>query len=630
MRPRVEEGGILKLHPEKGWGWWITVFQTAWRYCTSEAGSKPALQFMEQTGFLREVQVRFFQPNNRPRFSFAFGCVAILLFTSARLMAADAPAMPPASAKVIEFERDIWPILEASCLKCHGAERPKSRFSLMTREAALKGGDNGVAIIPGDSAGSPLIQFAARMEAEMEMPPVGKGEPLTAEQVGLLRAWIDQGANWSEKVGAPKFTFTLTPSFRWINVSGNERQFREHHWTGDDWTGGIQEFKFEEPLRLGERFSVEGSALAGVEEYRLRLSYDKSDRGFVRGGFEQYRRYTGDGGGYFEPYGAGPYQLNRDLEMRVGRAWIDFGLTLPDRPRLVFGYEYQFKKGAKSSLAWSDLEQFLPDTTVTRSIYPAFTELDENTHILKFDLSHTVRGVQIEDNLRLEFFEVRSDRVSLQPFELGTPPPDNARRAREEYDHLQIVNTLRAEKEIREWLFASGGYLYSKLNADATFSLDFFEPSNPSASLFTLDEARPITLERSSHIFNGNARLGPWEGLTFSAGLQNEWTHEEGFGRGLEAPNPRIYSSQKDTVKLEENFGLRLTRIPHTVLFADLDFQQEWADHYEKDEFSTAGTDFLRDTDATSDQYQYRTGFTVSPWRQVLFESTYQIGRAHV
>jgi hypothetical protein len=53
-----------------------------------------------------------------------------------------------------------------------------------------------VDIIPGDSTNSPLVHYVSRLDADMAMPPEGKGDPLTVEQIALLRAWIDQGAEW--------------------------------------------------------------------------------------------------------------------------------------------------------------------------------------------------------------------------------------------------------------------------------------------------------------------------------------------------------------------------------------------------------------------------------------------------
>ena len=89
-------------------------------------------------------------------------------------------------------------------MRCHGPEKPKSHFRLDNRESALKGGDeNTNDIVPGDSSKSLLINYVARQVPDMEMPPVGKGDPLTPEQIGLLRAWIDQGADWARPINCP-------------------------------------------------------------------------------------------------------------------------------------------------------------------------------------------------------------------------------------------------------------------------------------------------------------------------------------------------------------------------------------------------------------------------------------------
>src|SRR5438876_6925055 len=75
----------------------------------------------------------------------------------------DESKLPPPAQKTVDFDADIRPLFEGTCLRCHGTERPKSRFSLATRETALKGGEHGVDIIPGQSAKSPLIHYVARL-----------------------------------------------------------------------------------------------------------------------------------------------------------------------------------------------------------------------------------------------------------------------------------------------------------------------------------------------------------------------------------------------------------------------------------------------------------------------------------
>ena len=107
----------------------------------------------------------------------------------------DVSKLPPASDKKgVTFATDIKPIFEKSCVKCHGSEKQKGKLRLDTLEAALKGGEDGECIVPKDSAKSTLVHSIAQLNEDEAMPPKGKGDPLTKEQIGLIRAWIYQGA----------------------------------------------------------------------------------------------------------------------------------------------------------------------------------------------------------------------------------------------------------------------------------------------------------------------------------------------------------------------------------------------------------------------------------------------------
>jgi mono/diheme cytochrome c family protein len=108
--------------------------------------------------------------------------------------------LPPASAKQgVTYGADIKPIFDNSCIKCHSGEKPKAKLKLDTLDNTLKGGRDGKVIITGDSAKSPLVLSIAHITDDQDtwMPPLqnkaGIG-PLTPEQIGLIRAWIDQGA----------------------------------------------------------------------------------------------------------------------------------------------------------------------------------------------------------------------------------------------------------------------------------------------------------------------------------------------------------------------------------------------------------------------------------------------------
>jgi hypothetical protein len=123
-----------------------------------------------------------------------FGCVGL----SAAAPKVDVSKLPPPATKEgVLYERDIKPIFEKSCVKCHSGARPKGRYDMTTREAVLKGGREGKPVLPGKSAESLIVHYVADLIREFEMPPLEEREEfpaLTRDQIALLRAWIDQGA----------------------------------------------------------------------------------------------------------------------------------------------------------------------------------------------------------------------------------------------------------------------------------------------------------------------------------------------------------------------------------------------------------------------------------------------------
>ena len=110
--------------------------------------------------------------------------------------------LPPAATQTVDFTRDIAPIFTKSCQRCHGPKKQEGGLALHVQDRAMSGGDNGPAILPGKSAESRLIRYVAGLDEDNMMPPEGAGDPLSPAQIGLLRAWIDQGARWSETAHA--------------------------------------------------------------------------------------------------------------------------------------------------------------------------------------------------------------------------------------------------------------------------------------------------------------------------------------------------------------------------------------------------------------------------------------------
>jgi mono/diheme cytochrome c family protein len=111
----------------------------------------------------------------------------------------DTSKIPPAADKQgVTYTADIKPIFEKSCVKCHGADKQKGKLRLDSLEATLKGGEDGKVVKAGNSADSMLVHNVAHVgDEDMWMPPPDNKDKipaLTKEQIGLIRAWIDQGA----------------------------------------------------------------------------------------------------------------------------------------------------------------------------------------------------------------------------------------------------------------------------------------------------------------------------------------------------------------------------------------------------------------------------------------------------
>ena len=155
---------------------------------------------------------------------------------SATAAPVDWSKLPPASTQAnVTFTNDIQPILKAACVRCHGANQPRAQLNLSTLEGVLKGTKVGPVLKAGDSANSLLVKAVSQLDPDTAMPPKPRGrrgpgggpgrppgtnapdmqprgeggpgpdgqpprnfgppaKPLTTEQVGLIRAWIDQGA----------------------------------------------------------------------------------------------------------------------------------------------------------------------------------------------------------------------------------------------------------------------------------------------------------------------------------------------------------------------------------------------------------------------------------------------------
>jgi mono/diheme cytochrome c family protein len=116
---------------------------------------------------------------------------ALSVFAVGRLFAADE----------VDFKKDIAPVLETSCVKCHNPEKKKGKLDMSTKEAFMKGGGDGKIVEPGKADESEMIKSILLPEDHDDaMPPQDKAPRPTAAQIEALKKWINAGAAWPDGV----------------------------------------------------------------------------------------------------------------------------------------------------------------------------------------------------------------------------------------------------------------------------------------------------------------------------------------------------------------------------------------------------------------------------------------------
>ena len=189
--------------------------------------------------------------------------------------ARSAPATNPATAdpaQVAFFEAKVRPVLAESCYKCHSAksEKLKGKLRLDSRDAILKGGDSGPAVVPGDPEKSRLIEAVRYGDEDTAMPPKGR---LPASAVKDLETWVKMGAPWPAEQGA------VAAAQEGPGGKVDYEKLRREHWA-------YQPIRKSEPPAVKDaawpRNDIDRFVLAGLEAKGLQPAADADRAVLVR------------------------------------------------------------------------------------------------------------------------------------------------------------------------------------------------------------------------------------------------------------------------------------------------------------------------------------------------------------
>jgi WD40 repeat protein len=234
-------------------------------------------------------------------------------------------APPPSTPAPPDFGRDVVPIFETNCLRCHNTAKTEAGLVLETYEDIMRGGDDGTPIVPGHADDSPMIrQLEGR--AKPKMPPKSDLRP---EDIAVLRAWIAAGAKYSpprrvsldDKVPAIEQTAALLPEVpsvafrpdggevavagykevRVLDLAGGVRarlgglsdQVRAVAWSADGKTiaaGGGTPGAFGELVLLDAQSGAVRFTLTGHRDYVYHVAFSPDGRRLASCGYDRLVR----------------------------------------------------------------------------------------------------------------------------------------------------------------------------------------------------------------------------------------------------------------------------------------------------------------------------------------------------
>ena len=427
-----------------------------------------------------------------------------------------------------------------------------------------------------------------------------KSIPLCLLLAGLLPAVISRGE--------AELGLQLTPGLTAISVSGDKQQFREDHWLGNGVSGGIEDATLHRDLSKDTTLDATGRAYFDQHNYKLELAVTKTDVGYIHAGVTQYRKFFDNTGGFFRTFAPAAFTLNRELGLDIGDVYFEAGLTLPNAPQVVVGYERQYKTGAKSLLEWGGVTQ----GGVTRNIFPSYEDIDEHTDIFRLSVDHDIKLVHVGDELRYEHYATGTTRVDGNGVQTAT--------VHEDFHSDTFCNTFHMDSHLNDKCYWSLGYLYTTLDGFGDSTGSMLSPfGGPNVSWL----ANAIDSDLDSHVLNINVMYGPLAGLTFSAGIQGEKTESSGTSDPLFAGTAatNLLNSSNNRESLDETFAARFTKIPFTTLYAE----GKWTElHQAINETATGPFPLALDEVASDFQQDYRLGFNSAPLAHVTWTGRYR------
>lgn len=452
--------------------------------------------------------------------------------------------------------------------------------------------------------------------------------------------WIRGGLASESKV-----SYTVEPIFRYAIVSGDREKFREDMWIKDKAAGGIQEFSFSQDLK-GMKIDAEGWAIVDEDDYKFDVNLEKEGLFKITSGFKEFRKYYDGTGGF---YGWFPIQKSietdrGELRLNDGHFFIDLSSNRPDETNYFVNYERHAKSGTMSTLRWNSVVERVAGVATTRKIAPSWKELDEVQHTIKFGAegdAKIIKDIHWKAEQKLLFFKEESKNVERRyGGDYAQTASQNAIDIQEERPKSNSsVTTLLADSRINDWLYLSSATQYEHTHASVLEDLSERNAVTGAATNYTANTENYFNSTASSTLdvysWTASLLMDPLKYLTTSAKIKAELKKRFSDSAYPRDTNQPVVDYRIDQVtnsdtsneykSLGESIGVRFTKLPRMVFYADGDCEQIYGRiKEERVNWLSASDTFSRDTDFIYYKNSITTGVNWRPYNFLTVSSQYR------
>ena len=438
-------------------------------------------------------------------------------------------------------------------------------------------------------------------------------------------AKLQEFSNWMG--GATDTSNWIDFSVGGVFVDGDKAQFQRRRQISGDAQGGVADFHWEKFVGENALLKVDGRGLFDNRNYSLKLDLTDPDKGFVRAGYRQARSWYDGSGGFFPATGGWLSLYDEELTLDRGEAWIEAGITLPDRPTVSFKYSHQFRDGEKDSLIWGDS---LQGGYGIRGIAPSFRSIDETRDIFQTDVTHSFGSTDWGLGLRYEAYR-QDNSLNMRP---RAGESNERYLTQNEGGDLDLFNVHTfTQTPITDSLRFTTGYSFTTLDSDITgsriYGADFDSIYDP-----TYRDRGYLDLEGGSrtrqHVVNLNLMATPWESVSIVPSLRVEHQSIDSISNFENTPGRTLTAALSDRERLDvsERLEARYTGVTNWVFYSRGDWLQGQGSLYERRGTSPAprfvdNFDFERDTDDTRLTQKYTLGANWYPMQRLNFGTQY-------